>query len=282
MEELQPGAKYLPQVSDDLATITVNGVRRLQAPLAHDAEVHQLVHRARRLRRRPAGPAGSEGSRLPSCRFSTSRSAYITPAQTVCNYAGLFARNIASAVGGRDSTVGFLRFGLFTIAAAPPANSNAEVGPASQPSSFSQGANNSGGNFLHANPYPIHRPGRNLRGRQRVEPRQPAMGQELKHGSEPVATSGHRQPVWLPAGHRYRRHRGRRHESGEEVMTLHAGASKGMSRRKAAIVAGRDHQRARLFRVLEGHPVHPRLPDQRLLHERRQTSSPSRRSESLA
>ena len=71
---------------------------------------------------------------------------FITPAQTVCNYGTLFARNLAgvTAEGGERSK--WQRFTVFQ----PPTGPNNEGGVASGPAN----GGGSAGNFLHFNPYP--------------------------------------------------------------------------------------------------------------------------------
>jgi virulence factor Mce-like protein len=71
---------------------------------------------------------------------------FITPAQTVCNYATLLARNVAS-IHSRGSGEGgtWQRFIVFT----PPPGPNSEGGPSSAPA-----AGPDPRNFLHVNPYP--------------------------------------------------------------------------------------------------------------------------------
>ena len=71
--------------------------------------------------------------------------AFITPAQTVCNYATLFFRNISSllSIGDRNGT--WQRF----IIVATPQGPNNEGSPSSAPAN---GPNVD--NHLHTNPYP--------------------------------------------------------------------------------------------------------------------------------
>ena len=71
---------------------------------------------------------------------------FITPAQSVCNYASLLARNAASAFGLGDGLGTWQRFTTFD----PPDGPNNEGSPSSAPA-------NGGGdsrNFLHVNLYP--------------------------------------------------------------------------------------------------------------------------------
>jgi virulence factor Mce-like protein len=71
---------------------------------------------------------------------------FITPAQTVCNYATLLARNVAS-IHSRGSGEGgtWQRFIVFT----PPPGPNSEGSPSSAPADGPDVRN-----FLHINPYP--------------------------------------------------------------------------------------------------------------------------------
>ena len=80
--------------------------------------------------------------------------AFVTPAQTTCNYLSLFFRNVQSAFSEGDSIGTFLRFGILGL----PQNPNSEAGPSDAP------ANGPAANrikeplrddsFLHSNPYP--------------------------------------------------------------------------------------------------------------------------------
>jgi virulence factor Mce-like protein len=79
--------------------------------------------------------------------------AFATPAQTRCNYLGLFFHNLGSALSESDSIGSFLRFGIL----AEPQGPNSEAGPSSAPANGPVGGgvgslNND--SFLHSNPYP--------------------------------------------------------------------------------------------------------------------------------
>jgi ABC-type transporter Mla subunit MlaD len=79
--------------------------------------------------------------------------AFVTPAQTTCNYLSLFFRNLGSALSESDSVGTFLR----ASAIVPPQLPNSEIGPASAPANGPAGVRDqarTGGNFLHSNPYP--------------------------------------------------------------------------------------------------------------------------------
>jgi hypothetical protein len=71
--------------------------------------------------------------------------AFLTPAQTVCNYATLWFRNTSSLLSEGDSHGTWQRF----IIIPTPQGPNSESGPSSAPANGPTEANH-----LHANPYP--------------------------------------------------------------------------------------------------------------------------------
>ena len=71
---------------------------------------------------------------------------FITPAQSVCNYATILFRNLASTVSFGDG----LGTNQRAVVLQEPTGPNAEVGPSSGPGSGGDDPNN----FLHYNPYP--------------------------------------------------------------------------------------------------------------------------------
>ncbi len=71
--------------------------------------------------------------------------AFLTPAQTVCNYGSILTRNAASLLSVGDKLGTSQRFQLIV----PPQGPNNETGPASAPANGP-----SPYNFLHRNPYP--------------------------------------------------------------------------------------------------------------------------------
>jgi hypothetical protein len=73
---------------------------------------------------------------------------FITPAQSVCNYASLLFRNAASVFSQGDGLGTSQRF----ISLQPAFGPNSEIGPSSAPANG--GGDSQPGNFLHYNPYP--------------------------------------------------------------------------------------------------------------------------------
>jgi virulence factor Mce-like protein len=84
--------------------------------------------------------------------------AFLTPAQTTCNYYALFFRNLESALSESDLVGSFLRVGILALPQLP----NSEAGPASAPANGPlppKGtpltvASLEDDSFLHSNPYP--------------------------------------------------------------------------------------------------------------------------------
>jgi hypothetical protein len=74
--------------------------------------------------------------------------AYLTPAQTVCNYATLWFRNVSSLLSVGDANGTTQRF----IIIATPQGPNNEGGPSSAPANG--GVPGKQDNYLHTNPYP--------------------------------------------------------------------------------------------------------------------------------
>ena len=79
---------------------------------------------------------------------------FLAPAQTVCNYLGMFFRNAASVLnyGGDTGTV--QRFGIIGAPGAIKPGPNNEGGPSSAPANGAPAGGDTR-NFLHSNPYPF-------------------------------------------------------------------------------------------------------------------------------
>jgi hypothetical protein len=154
MIELQPGSVYLPEVADDLAVITVNGVPAFNHLSRTTPKFTKSFIALGDFAKNPQVELGFKG--LGNfLQILNQPLAYVTPAQTQCNYVGLFARNIASAVGGRDGIASWLRFSLVTGWANPFPGANTESGSASANANFqAKDLNGDTSNFLNSNPYP--------------------------------------------------------------------------------------------------------------------------------
>jgi virulence factor Mce-like protein len=78
--------------------------------------------------------------------------AFLTPAQTKCNYFGLFFNNLSSVLSESDTVGSMLRFGVVSLPQLP----GSEAGPTASPSNGPVGKDFSAidDSFLHSNPYP--------------------------------------------------------------------------------------------------------------------------------
>jgi virulence factor Mce-like protein len=78
--------------------------------------------------------------------------AFLTPAQTKCNYFGLFFNNLASVLSESDTIGTMLRFGVVALPQLP----GSEAGPTAAPSNGPAGKDVASidDSFLHSNPYP--------------------------------------------------------------------------------------------------------------------------------
>jgi virulence factor Mce-like protein len=141
--ELRPGARALRGSAPALADALVVGTPTLRRSVALN---RRLVPTFQSLQRFAEDPLVALGVKdlTQTAKILQPTIAYVTPAQTVCNYVTLFLRNTASllSVGGKQGTS--QRFIIIGTVDGP----NNEGEPSSAP------ANGPGGNFLHSNPYP--------------------------------------------------------------------------------------------------------------------------------
>ena len=142
--DLEPATRALVGAAPDLAAALVAGVPALRRAPALNA---QLAPTAEAL------VAFGDDPRVgPGLRFIAQTAAildpplrFITPAQTVCNYATLALGNTASLTSAGDGIGTWQRF----IVLKPAEGPNSEGSPASAPANGPDRAN-----YLHVNPYP--------------------------------------------------------------------------------------------------------------------------------
>jgi virulence factor Mce-like protein len=143
--DLQPGAEALRTSSPVLARALAKGVPALRRSPQLNAQIPPTAQSL-------ADFSANSGVRAGIDRLTRTNAildpllAFVTPAQSVCNYGTLLFRNAASALSLGDGVGTWQRFILF----ATPDGTNNEGSPASAPA-------NGGGdprNFLHVNPYP--------------------------------------------------------------------------------------------------------------------------------
>jgi hypothetical protein len=144
MHELQPGVAALPSTMPILADALQAGIPALKASPPFNAQLARLFVAVSRFANDPVVPNGVR--RLnDTVTILNGPLAFITPAQTTCNYITLWFRNIGSLLSEGDVNGTWQRF----IIIPTPQGPNSESGPSSAP------ANGPGvDNHLHANNYP--------------------------------------------------------------------------------------------------------------------------------
>jgi ABC-type transporter Mla subunit MlaD len=142
--ELQPGAAALRTSAPTIADALEAGTDVLPRTPPFNRRLESLLQELQRFAEDPMVPRGLRGTTTALNSLNPTL-AFITPAQTVCNYATLWFRNVSSllSVGDRNGT--WQRF----IIVATPQGPNNEGGPASAPANGP-----TQDNHLHTNPYP--------------------------------------------------------------------------------------------------------------------------------
>jgi hypothetical protein len=147
--ELRPGFHALAPNAKDLGAATVEGIKALKLAPAFNAQLDPTAQALLNL----SNDAGARQGINDLTQFNQTLGpplSFVTPAQSVCNYATLLFRNVASFLSSDPDGVGTSqRF----IVLQPPIGPNSGIGPSAAPA-------NGGGetfgttNFLHYNPYP--------------------------------------------------------------------------------------------------------------------------------
>jgi ABC-type transporter Mla subunit MlaD len=148
--ELRPGTHALRASHKELADAFVTGVTATKRSVALNTRLAGFLHTLERFSQDPVVPIGLRDL-VGTIDALDPTLAYLTPAQTVCNYVGLFMRNAAFLAAEGDAHGTWWRF----VPVITPQGPNNETGPSSGPASGG-GPNpvNSTRNYLHANPYP--------------------------------------------------------------------------------------------------------------------------------
>jgi virulence factor Mce-like protein len=142
--ELRPGVRALRGAAPDLAGALRVGTPTLIRSQVLNRRLIPLFEELERFSNDPRVPLGVRGLNA-LVRSLDPTVAFLTPAQTVCNYGTLFFRNIASLLSEGDVNGTWQRF----IVILSPSGPNNEGGPSSAPASGP-----SVENHLHTNPYP--------------------------------------------------------------------------------------------------------------------------------
>jgi ABC-type transporter Mla subunit MlaD len=148
--ELQPGTRALRASASDLADAFVTGTTNVRRSVSLNQNLTGFLRSLQRLAQDPLVPVALRDL-TETVRALDPTLQQLTPAQTVCNYVGLFFRNASFLLSEGDSNGTWLRF----VPIITPQGPNNETGPSSAPASGG-GPNpiNSSRNFLHYNPYP--------------------------------------------------------------------------------------------------------------------------------
>jgi virulence factor Mce-like protein len=142
--ELRPGVHALRRSAPALSAALHVGTPVLRRSVALSERLKPAFAALQRLAN---DPLAAQGVRQLSntAAILNPTIAFLTPAQTVCNYATLWFRNVSSLLSEGDANGTWQRFIIVTT----PQGPNNEGGPSSAPAN---GPNQD--NFLHANPYP--------------------------------------------------------------------------------------------------------------------------------
>jgi hypothetical protein len=142
--DLRPGVAVLPETLPDLADALEIGTTTLVRAPEFNERLANVFLATERFATDPIVPRGiarlddTVTSLKPTLRF-------LTPAQTTCNYATLWFRNIASHLSEGDRTGTWQRFIIIATPQGPNSESSVSSGPANGPNPD---------NHLHTNPYP--------------------------------------------------------------------------------------------------------------------------------
>jgi hypothetical protein len=142
--ELRPGVRTLPKSAPILADALEFGTTTLPKTPPFNRRLARVFNTLADFSDDPLVNRGvSQLTR--TARSLRPTVAFLTPAQTVCNYATLWFRNISSLLSEGDTNGTWQRFIIVTT----PQGPNNEGGPASAPANGP-----TADNHLHSNPYP--------------------------------------------------------------------------------------------------------------------------------
>jgi len=160
VERFQPGAPYLPQVASNLASITRHGPSAFHKLYKLSPQFDKTLVNLGNFAADPQVRLGLNGLNNFTGTIKQPLE-YITPAQTRCNYFGIFARNLASVVSSRDEGTSWMRFGALLGWPNLTGQTSAETGPGNTlPASSQLDARQDGRplgnvwNYFNSNPYP--------------------------------------------------------------------------------------------------------------------------------
>jgi len=150
--ELRPGVATLPTTAPLLAAAFTAGARNLpstSAPGGLDEQLLSLAQHLQRYGQTPAVNAGLDRATLTLARLRPPL-AFLTPAQSTCNYVTLFLRNVASTLSDHTSSGTTLRFLIVAIDDVLGGEAVPSQHPYTTPSTSTLPEHGP----LHVNPYP--------------------------------------------------------------------------------------------------------------------------------
>jgi phospholipid/cholesterol/gamma-HCH transport system substrate-binding protein len=145
--ELRPGLHQFAPVADEAGDAVAIGVKATALSPAFNAQLDPTAQSLLNLSNNPNARLGVQNLTIFNSTLGSPLS-FITPAQSVCNYASLLFRNVSSLMSTGNGVSRSQHF----IVLEPPQGPNSIIGPSSAPA-------NGGGslpdvNTLHYNPYP--------------------------------------------------------------------------------------------------------------------------------
>ena len=146
LHDFRPGAATLPQSAPVLAQAFAAGTRNLPGTAALDQRTVALSRKLQSYGQTPAVQQGLDRLTLTLNRLGPPL-AFLTPAQSTCNYVTLFLRNVSSLLSEHVKQGGLLRFVQIAITDHPGYESSPSQRPYLGPGGDSFGP-------LHVNPYP--------------------------------------------------------------------------------------------------------------------------------
>jgi ABC-type transporter Mla subunit MlaD len=183
--DLRPGIKALSENSPAIAASFETGADVLPGAPGLNRQVAKTSQTLGTFAQDPGVKAGVKRS-IQFFDFLTPTLRFVTPAQSVCNYATLLARNASSLLSLGDGIGTAQRF----LVMSGGTGANSENGPSTGPAT---GGGLSGSNWLHADPYPnTAAPGQHPReceaGNEHYIPNQVEIGHSP--GNDGITTEG--------------------------------------------------------------------------------------------
>jgi ABC-type transporter Mla subunit MlaD len=153
--DLRPGVRALRETSPEVASALETGASVLPGAPELNAQLPPTAQSLLAFSQNPAVNAGIRRS-TQTFDFLTPTLRFVTPAQSVCNYATLLLRNSSDLLSVGDGIGTTQRFITLSGGQVPGPTGNLVNAPNSEngPSSAPANGGGSAANFLHINPYP--------------------------------------------------------------------------------------------------------------------------------